>query len=274
VERTRWIVVVGASIALLLAGACLGDDAVERTPRGPIVIASDADFTVDNGVRGGAGTESDPYRIADYEIDAAGAVDAISIEGTEAWFVIENCVLFGAETAGVRLADAMNAALVGNRFQGMSVGVVLNHVRGARIEGNRFEACEYVAVFDHSDNNHILDNVVVDCRIAFSLYISSTNNRLYDNVVDALSPALITPSCGGNWLYRNDFLSGRASSDSYNRWESLQGEGNYWGNYRGSDADGDGFGDEPFLIPGDAYEQDPHPAIVPYHPDRIDDPDT
>jgi len=261
---------VGVVLGLVVPLCGTADDASERIPRGPISIASDAEFTEVNGVIGGEGTKEAPYRIAGHEIDADGAVDAISIEGTTAWFVIEGCRLFGAETSGIRLTEAANAAVRGNAIEGTTLGLVLGHVRGVRIGGNRFEGCEYVAVFDHADNNHLFENVIVGCRIAFSLYISSTNNRLYDNVVDALSPVLITPSCGGNWIYRNDFLAGRASSDSYNRWESLQEEGNYWGNYRGADADGDGFGDEPFSIPGAAYEQDPHPAMAPYHPEWAD----
>jgi hypothetical protein len=38
--------------------------------------------------------------------------------------------------------------------------------------------------------------------------------------------------------------------------------GNFWSNYKGTDADGDGMGDTPYII--DALNQDNYPAILPF----------
>jgi len=40
---------------------------IEGTPHAPIRINSNSDFTAENGVTGGNGTESDPYIISNYE---------------------------------------------------------------------------------------------------------------------------------------------------------------------------------------------------------------
>jgi nitrous oxidase accessory protein NosD len=41
-------------------------------------------------------------------------------------------------------------------------------------------------------------------------------------------------------------------------------EGNYWSDYKGKDADGDGIGDIPYMIYGTAGEQDDYPLMKPW----------
>ena len=59
-----------------------------------------------------------------------------------------------------------------------------------------------------------------------------------------------------NTLYRNNFVRNiveQASTNSINSW-NMSGEGNYWSDYQGEDADGNGIGDTPYaIIPGYDY---------------------
>ena len=96
----------------------------------------------------------------------------------------------------------------------------------------------------------------------------STYNEIYDNRVDAGSALLVNAGCDNNRIYRNDFLRGRASSHAYNRWQSMSDEGNFWSNYSGEDADGDGFGDSIYRLLGATYEYDYRPAMTPYYQDE------
>ena len=65
----------------------------DYTPHDPIYIYSDEDFTFENGVAGGSGTENDPYIIEGWEIDSNNVCDAIHISYTTSYFIVRNCLL-------------------------------------------------------------------------------------------------------------------------------------------------------------------------------------
>ena len=62
----------------------------------PIYINGNDDFTHENGVTGGSGTEEDPYIIENWVISGNGSVnDGIFINNTNVYFVIRNCTVYG-----------------------------------------------------------------------------------------------------------------------------------------------------------------------------------
>jgi parallel beta-helix repeat protein len=62
----------------------------------PIHIDGNEEFTSENGVIGGSGTEEDPYIIENWIIAGNGSVrDGIFINNTNAYFVIRNCTIYG-----------------------------------------------------------------------------------------------------------------------------------------------------------------------------------
>lgn len=75
--------------------------------------------------------------------------------------------------------------------------------------------------------------------------------------------ACLFRSSSNNKVYRNNFLSPwlQISGFSNNTWDNGY-EGNYWSNYNGSDLNGDGIGDLPYII--DENNQDNYPLINPY----------
>jgi len=69
-----------------------------------------------------------------------------------------------------------------------------------------------------------------------------------------------------NSIYSNNFVNNNlqifADSDSVNVWNiGVVGKGNYWSNYNGTDNNGDGIGDTPYII--DEINQDNYPLMEP-----------
>ena len=96
----------------------------EQTNHTPITIIGNANFTSANGVIGGAGTEQDPYLIANWVIDGNGSNHCIQLVNTTAYFRIENCQLWNA-TAGGMLDNVTNGLLQQNICHTNSYGIHL-----------------------------------------------------------------------------------------------------------------------------------------------------
>ena len=79
----------------------------------PIVIASDAGFTVGNGVRYGDGSASKPYVIENWsiELNLYAANNGISISGTSKCFMIRNCYISNSSTSyyGIAISNAVTS---------------------------------------------------------------------------------------------------------------------------------------------------------------------
>ena len=130
-------------------------------------------------------------------------------------------------------------------------------------------------------------NLIASCNISEngagiymvgSLYNVVQTSIFYKNE----NPAIILDiSSRNNSIYRNVFLMNGETGDEYiqayddgegNKWyietrdtmfsDSSHGEGNFWSDYTGSDGDGDGIGDTPYVIPGSAGSQDRCPLTL------------
>ena len=89
----------------------------DDSKRGPISILGNADFTVENGVVGGTGTEDDPYVIARWEIVVpSGEFYGVRIENVTAHFALRGLIIQNAAEmggAGIRIGFASGGAIEG-----------------------------------------------------------------------------------------------------------------------------------------------------------------
>ncbi len=116
----------------------------------------------------------------------------------------------------------------------------------------------------NTSNNTILGNYIADCDTGINV-MGSPNNVLIKNntFVSNVNPISIAYSGGVHVITENSFIDGNFIIV----WLSPEPDvdRNYWSDYDGIDADGDGIGDTPYVYGGDGESEyiDEHPLMEP-----------
>ena len=162
-----------------------------------------------------------------------------------------------------------------------------NEIANNTVNSNNFDG---IRLYSHSNNNILTNNIANSNREAgilcwtsseniltynnlgsndygIRLYNYSTDNILANNTATLNSYGISVIRSSNNNIYLNDFIDNTDNAYSYNSnniWHStsritytyngntyIKYLGNYWSDYNGSDADGDGIGEDPYSIEGD-----------------------
>jgi len=149
------------------------------TPRGPIRISGNADFTAVNGVTGGSGTVSDPYIIEGWEITEAAGVDyGIWLENTDAYVVIRNCLTIPPYT-GIRLEHVANVLIENVTVRGGHQGLYVYDSADVVISNSDIGHIVGDVVLLYSSNNIKVESCQIGNGQYYSLYMQHVN---YTNV--------------------------------------------------------------------------------------------
>jgi len=148
---------------ILIVGA--QNASAQYTSHDPILIVGDGDFKPVNGVKGGSGTQANPYRIEGWEIWGSDTEACVEVRDTTAHFIIRDCSL--------QIGD----------------GVVMLRLSNGTVSGITTYAC----------TNHVRVENSTDVRIELSTLggsgrgicvKNSTNVSVIANSMDVLSPAI------------------------------------------------------------------------------------
>jgi parallel beta-helix repeat protein len=254
----------------------------------PIAISSDSNFASQAASEGwlGDGTESNPYLIANYEINGSASGYCIAIQSTNVYFTIQNCYLHnasGPDYKGIDLYGVKNGTITGN--------VISENYRGIF-----FYQSGYCTVVNNSFTHNIYGlRSFSDWRFrphppipAPDIGINITENIFFDNtqygvLIDFTANIYNTlglpPAGTHDIIYRNNFINNSIilpqsawAIGTWN-WEYPIG-GNYWTNYTGYDnfsgpnqdiPGSDGIGDTPFSFFDYPFEcVDHYPLMSPF----------
>jgi len=146
-------------------------------------------------------------------------------------------------------------------------GVHLLSVKNCNIFDNRVEnAYTGVWLFDSSSNN-VFENKIADSWSEGIYLDASCNNVVAKNsIVGNNYWGIRIKNAHNNTIYHNNFMDNRIShvwfSNSAvdtNQFDT-ENQGNYWSDYNGTDVNGNGIGDTPYVI--NANNQDSYPLMA------------
>jgi parallel beta-helix repeat protein len=120
---------------------------------------------------------------------------------------------------------------------------------GHKVLMNILSGCQ-TGIYLQSDQNLVSWNIIVDCYNGIKLF-TANNNTFHQNNFLNNSQVVIDQHYSLEWPLETYYQSFN------NTWN-----GNYWSDYNGTDADGDGIGDTPYII--DENNQDNYPLMEPF----------
>lgn len=117
---------------------CFPEEVSAYTPRGPIVIDGNADFTPANGVSGGSGTWDDPFIIDGWEIDDP-QNESIWIKNTSAHVIVRNSYIHSGMSnpyGGIQIRYSSNVTVTNCLLVDNQVPLRLDRGRNHTVVGN------------------------------------------------------------------------------------------------------------------------------------------
>lgn len=135
-------------------------------------------------------------------------------------------------------------------FEIGGVGCLISEGEGNELRGNdigRVRGCALSLVLYEGENDLIVGNDLYGGFYAYAAeFFICNDTSVYHNNFYGMH------GCVASWVYNSSWDNGYSSG------------GNYWSDYTGVDANGDGVGDTPYVI--DADNQDRYPFMNPWKP--------
>jgi hypothetical protein len=232
---------------------------------GPLLVQSGYSYTVD-GVTNVA--------ITNFVIDGSGIVFFSAVNSVLSHIIINNGTGIDISGDGNVISDTFVNYGRGLGVSGKNNLVASNHLTSVNytfVENNPPPYGIYIG----GSGNTVMGNWIVGTKgIGIDLGTSTFNviygNQIWENTIGIQTTTIYSQGkAENNTIYFNNFVSNQqhyfdemimTAPHSTTNWD-FGTMGNYWGDYRCADANGDGKGDTAYII--DAINQDHYPLINP-----------
>jgi parallel beta-helix repeat protein len=169
---------------------------------------------------------------------------------------VENLTLTGNEV-GVELVRT-NTSTVKNVKANGPIGVSLQYSNDSTIVGNTIIGYQLYGwasgiIMNHSHNSTIVGNIIIGYQLGgCGIFVDfSHNSTIFRNDILENLYGIILENSNGSKIYQNNFINNPeqiwSSGGSTAEWDNGR-EGNFWSDYEGEDSNGDGIGDQPYLV--------------------------
>ena len=161
---------------------------------------------------------------------------------------------------GIRLDNSSNNNITGNNVcNNNAKGICLHYSSNCNtITGNNVNNNHWDGIIVHdSCNNSIAGNNVCNNRKGIYIYDSCNNTIYFNNFINNTDNVYFyTSTTIWNSPFEITYTYNGSTYESY--------LGNYWGNYGGTDAEGDGIRDTHYSIDTEKDESDDYPLMKPF----------
>ncbi|MBN1677888.1 MAG: right-handed parallel beta-helix repeat-containing protein [Candidatus Thermoplasmatota archaeon] len=169
------------------------------------------------------------------------------------------------------IVDCSNVRIADVQISGTDVGIGLMMVDTVTIQNARVSYIGQYGIYSWSSQHiSIVSNDVSDCNGYGMFSYGCADLKIQENEITGNGAGIGLVLTSGAVVYHNNLIGNlyygwqaRDDQGTVNLWDDgYPSGGNYWSDYGGTDSNGDGIGDTPYVI--DADSQDNYPLMEPY----------